>query len=427
MEVLISRIKIRARLYALKKATNRTKRYAVMDAILLKQSAEKHLPSALDLLRRMVAINSFTTNTDGVAALAGLTADCFKELGFTATLAASTHDQHGDHLFLSCGPADQRPLVLVTHLDTVFPPEEEQRNNFGWLEEGDRIYGPGTVDNKGGTVMIWLMMQVLREVNPVLFESTHWLIAANSAEEVIGSDFAERTRERCPDGARAVLVFEGGPVDEEGWHIVTSRKGRAEYRITCTGRAAHAGSNHALGINAVVELSKLLPKVAALTDTAQNLTVNVANIHGGTVLNRVPHEAVAELEMRAFDPAVLARAGEVLEALAGETEAGAQISIQCVGRTRAWPGGAATDQLFLLWQKHAAAMGLHAVPMKRGGLSDANYLCELGPTLDAMGPMGGNAHCSERSADGSKLPEYVQPSSYAPKAVMNLLAITEIL
>jgi glutamate carboxypeptidase len=223
-----------------------------------------------------------------------------------------------------------------------------------------------------------------------------------------------------------VLVFEGAPLDKAGWHIVTSRKGRAEYRITCTGRAAHAGSNHTLGINAVVELSKLLPSVAELTDFTRDLTINVANIHGGTVLNRVPHEAVAELEMRAFDPAVLASAGQALEALAGITEAGAEIRVEQVGGTRAWPGGMETDRLFKLWQKHASAMGEQALSMRRGGLSDANYLCDLGPTLDALGPVGGNAHCSERSVDGTKSPEYVEPSSFVPKAIMNLLAIAEL-
>lgn len=397
-----------------------------MDVAQLKHSAEKHLPKALSWLHRMVKINSFTTNVEGVDELARLTADCFLELGFIPTLTPSAHSQHGHHLFLSRGPLNPKPIVLVTHLDTVFPPEEEILNHFGWLEEGNRIYGPGTVDNKGGTLMIWLMMQVLREVNPALFESTHWLIAANSAEEVIGSDFAERTRDLCPEGAGAVLVFEGAPLDKAGWHIVTSRKGRAEYRITCTGRAAHAGSNHTLGINAVVELSKLLPGVAELTDFTRDLTINVANIHGGTVLNRVPHEAVAELEMRAFDPAVLASAGQALEALAGITEAGAEIRVEQVGGTRAWPGGMETDRLFKLWQKHASAMGEQALSMRRGGLSDANYLCDLGPTLDALGPVGGNPHCSERSVDGTKSPEYVEPSSFVPKAIINLLAIAEL-
>lgn len=398
-----------------------------MDLRLLHQSAEDALPQMLDWLRRMVEINSFTTNIVGVNQLGKLTAGCFAELGFEPESVPATHPQHGSHLFLRRGPAGQPPIVLVTHLDTVFPPEEELVNDFRWQPDGRRIYGPGTVDNKGGTAMIWLMMKVMQERLPDLFESTHWLIAANSAEEVIGSDFANRTRERCPQGVRAVLVFEGGPRDAQGWHLVTARKGRAEFRITCHGRAAHAGSSHASGINAVVELSRVLPAISALTDVKQALTVNIASMHGGTVLNRVPHEAVVELEMRAFDPAVLARVEEAMRFFGGRTEAHGEIVIDCIGRTQAWPGGAATDVLFHAWEKAAARLGLSVVAEQRGGLSDANYLCALGPTLDGLGPVGGNAHCSERSADGSKLPEFVEEDSFVPKAVINVLALAELL
>jgi glutamate carboxypeptidase len=398
-----------------------------MDSARLIESAQQHLPAALEWLRRMVQINSYTSNVAGVDALGRLTAECFAPMGFSAQFIPATDPQHGSHLFLNRGPLGQSAVVLVTHLDTVFPPEEELRNNFHWQPEDSRIYGPGTVDNKGGTALIWLMLRVLMDVHPALFESTTWLIAANSAEEVIGADFADRTSELCHHAARAVLVFEGGPREGKEWHLVTSRKGRSEYRITCTGRAAHAGSSHGEGINAVVELARLLPEVAALTSPSRELTVNIANIHGGTVLNRVPHEATAELEMRAFDPEALSLAGKALESMGGITEGGAQVQIECVGQTRAWPGGIGTQAMFDLWAKHASTLGIKAVPIKRGGLSDANYLCQLGPTLDALGPVGGNAHCSERSFDGAKIPEYVERDSFVPKAVLNLLALEDFL
>ena len=397
-----------------------------MDSARLKQCAQKHLPEALDWLRQMVAINSFTTNVVGVNALSRLTVECFYSLGFSAQTIDSTHPDHASHLFLRRGPSKKKPLVLVTHLDTVFPPEEELKNNFRWHPEGERIYGPGTVDIKGGTMLIWLMLRVLKEMNPELFESTHWLIAANSAEEVIGSDFANATRSICPLGVRANLVFEGGPCDEKGWHIAVARKGRAEYRVTCHGRGAHAGGNFQQGINAIVELSKVLPQISDLSRKDCRLTVNVANIRGGTVLNRVPHEAVVELEMRCFNPRTLERTGQAVIDLAGPTEAGAEIVVECIGRTPSWPGGPDTDELFSHWEKRGQEMGLQVVPVRRGGLSDANYLCLLGPTLDALGPTGGNAHCSERSEDGSKLPEYVIPESFVTKTVLNLLAISDI-
>lgn len=384
-------------------------------------AAERHLPEALDWLKRMVEVNSFTTHPEGVARLGHLTAQCFAGLGLTAEFVPAANPAYGEHLFLRRG--DGPPVVLVTHLDTVFPPEEERRHDFRWREQDGRFYGPGTVDNKGGTILIWLMLRVLQELRPERFAATSWLIAANAAEEVVGSDFADRTRERCPAGARAVLVFEGGPRDAEGWHVVAARKGRLEYCLTASGRAAHAGSGFSQGINAVVELAALLPRLAALSDPARELTVNIATCHGGTVLNRVPHEAVAELEIRAFDPAVLAAAGRAVEACAGRSQAGADIRVERLGQTRAWPGDDATARLSECWQSAGAGLGLPVVVEARGGLSDANYLHDLAPTLDGLGPAGGNAHCSERSADGSKLPEYVERDSFAPKAALNLAAL----
>ena len=45
------------------------------------------------------------------------------------------------------------------------------------------------------------------------------------------------------------------------------------------------------------------------------------------------------------------------------------------------------------------------------------------PTLDGLGPWGDNDHCSERSADGAKLPEFVDVSTFVPKAILNTTAI----
>jgi glutamate carboxypeptidase len=395
----------------------------------LRSHLNRLLPEALSWLEKMVGVNSFTANPDGVNALGKLTAECFADLGFIAEHIPSKDTGHGSHLFLSRGNAEQKPVLLVTHLDTVFPPEEEVANAFRWEPSPAerRIYGPGTVDIKGGTALIWLMLQAMRECQPTLFESTRWMIAANSSEEVRSTDFARCVSEGCPAGARAVLVFEGGPRSGEEWHIVTSRKGRAEYRINAVGKAAHAGSSHADGINAIVALCQPVMAAAALTDPVQDLTVNVARISGGTVLNRVPHEAWAELEMRAFDPQILKGAGDAIVALSSSKAGAAGISVSCLGISPAWKEDSAAAVLAQHWHHAAASLGRQLRSVSRGGLSDANYLCHLGPTLDGLGPSGGNAHCSERTADGSKLPEYVETDSFVPRALLNLLALESAL
>ena len=392
-------------------------------------SVERHLPAALDLLRELVAVNSFTANGPGVERVATITAEAFAPLGFEAEFVPYEVPGSGPHLFLNRpGEDPSDPVLLVTHSDTVFPEEEEERNGFRWDErpsEG-RIYGPGTIDIKGGTVLIWMILRMLREEAPEIFDRTSWRIGANAAEEVTGDDFARAAAKRCGGRARAVLVFEGGPVDELGWHLVTSRKGRSTWRLEAAGRAAHAGSKHHEGINAIDALAAVLPSVSALTNPQKERTVNIGRIEGGTVVNRVPHEAIAEWECRATHPEVLDEADAAFAALSGRTETGAILRATRTGHTTPWPGGGGTDGLFSVWKAAAASAGLSAISVPRGGLSDANHLWRLGPTLDGLGPSGGNAHCSERSADGAKLPEYLEVGSMVPKAVMNALALVEL-
>ena len=151
------------------------------------RSAGAHLPDALDLLRRLVAVNSFTTHAEGVDAVGRLTAEAFAPLGFDAEWIPSRTSGAGHHLFLrKPGTGAKPPVLLVTHSDTVFPAEEEIRHKFRWDErpaEG-RIYGPGTIDNKGGTALIRMILSILREAAPDCFARTSWLVAANAAEEV---------------------------------------------------------------------------------------------------------------------------------------------------------------------------------------------------------------------------------------------------
>ena len=91
-----------------------------------------------------------------------------------------------------------------------------------------------------------------------------------------------------------------------------------------------------------------------------------------------------------------------------------------------WPRNSGTDRLFALWQQVGAKLGLAVESEERGGLSDGNMLWHAVPTLDGLGPYGDNDHCSERSPDGSKLPEYVEISSFVPKAALNAMAVLSL-
>src|SRR5256885_1652048 len=166
------------------------------DSATLKAYLDQQLPAALEILRQMVEINSFTSNPEGVNRLARFTAECFAPLGFAAEYVPSTDPEFGAHLAMTRRGHSSGNIAMISHLDTVFPPEEEARNNFHWRPEGGRIYGPGTHDIKGGTVMMWLVLCALRKEAPTLFEDVTWRLFLNSSEETLSHDFGDVCRSR---------------------------------------------------------------------------------------------------------------------------------------------------------------------------------------------------------------------------------------
>jgi glutamate carboxypeptidase len=405
----------------------------MLNAAQLNSYLQAELPGALELLRQMVGINSFTLNPEGVNRLAQFTADSFAPLGFRAEQVDSTNPRFGQHLVLTRRGRGSKSIAMISHLDTVFPPEEEARNHFHWSVEGDRIFGPGTHDIKGGTVMMWLVLKALQTHAPEVFEDLTWKLFLNSSEEMYSPDFGEVCRSRFEPHTLAALVFEAeGRLGPE--HLmVTARKGRATWRVTVSGRGSHAGGKHSHGANAVVQLGQLLPRIAALTDYSRDLTVNVATVNGGTVLNRVPHEAVAEGELRAFTAEVYNHGKTSLLALAGPGEVRSSadgypcdIKVEILTESRPWPRNDATNRLCEFWIQAGRKWNYPINTSERGGLSDGNQIWDMVPALDGLGPWGDGDHCSERSADGSKLPEYVEISSFVPKAAVNVEAILQL-
>lgn len=394
----------------------------------------QNLPSYLEMLRQMVVINSFTANPAGVDKLGRLTAEMFAPLGFIAETIPSVDPEFGHHLVLTRPGQSGRKIGLVSHLDTVFPPDEEIRNDFHWREEGDRIYGPGTADIKGGTVLVYMMLDALRTLAADVYDDVTWVILLDASEERDGADFGQLCRERLTGDTRACLIFEGGRVDGRDNWVVVARKGMAVYRVTARGKAAHAGSAHEQGANAIVQLAEAVRRIHGFVDYERALTFNVGTVQGGTVTNRVPHLAVAEVEMRAFEVPVYDSGVAAMMAMPETASVGSAdgifactLDVEIVRKTAPWPRNEGTDRLLAVWQAAAAEIGVRVIPEERGGLSDGNYFWDAIPTLDGLGVSGANAHCSERSEDGSKEQEFCEVSSFVPKTVLNVTAVLKLL
>ena len=137
--------------------------------------------------------------------------------------------------------------------------------------------------------------------------------------------------------------------------------------------------------------------------------------------------------MRAFDKVIFDEGVAKLKTLAGDARVRSadgstcRIQIDVFEVTRPWPRNEMTDSLIDTWQRTADKLGWRVLPEARGGLSDGNHTWDFVPTLDGLGPGGGNAHCSVQDPENGLEQEYLYLPSLLPKTILNVMALRSLL
>jgi len=266
--------------------------------------------------------------------------------------------------------------------------------------EGGRLYGPGAFDMKGGIVNALWAMRALRELK--LMSSRRVTLLITSDEE-IGSEASRALIEAEARDHEVVLVLE--PAHPPRASLKTWRKGVGDYRVTVTGRAAHAGAAHDEGINAIAELARHVLAIEALTDYTAGTTVNVGVIRGGTRSNVVPEQAWAEVDYRVMDMTEAARVDAFMRGLKPQRDG---IKLAVTGGLNRPPmvRTPAIGALYTRAEAIAAELGLPLTETGTGGGSDGNFTAALGePTLDGLGVVGDGGHALHEHVILSSLPE----------------------
>lgn len=210
-----------------------------------------------------------------------------------------------------------------------------------------------------------------------------------TGDEEIGSPSSRQLIEDEARDASACFVLEASGNDGA---LKTSRKGVSRYRLELTGRAAHAGLEPELGINAGLELATQLLRVAELGDAEQGTSVTPTNLAAGTTSNTVPAEGWLEVDCRAWTVGEQERVDAAIRALRPTLD-GSELAV-VGGINRPPMEGTHTAQLYAWAVEEAGMLGL-AGPGEAsvGGGSDGNFAAGVGtPTLDGLGAVGGGAH-----------------------------------
>jgi glutamate carboxypeptidase len=284
---------------------------------------------------------------------------------------------------------DARPLMLLGHLDTVWPLGTLAKMPFR-VHQG-RIWGPGTLDMKAGVAMGLTAIEAL----VVTGKLQRPVVMLLTGDEEVGSATSRAVIEKRAQQCSAVFVLE--PAQGLAGAYKTARKGVGDYTLRIQGVAAHAGVDFERGASAIAELAYQLEQVRAFTDLGRGLTVNAGVIRGGTRTNVVAAAAEAEIDVR------IARAADAqrLETKFRGLRVRDQRCVLDVSGGMNRPPMERTPATVALYRRAAtlaAELGFALAEAATGGGSDGNFTSALGvPTLDGMGAVGEGAHAFHES------------------------------
>jgi glutamate carboxypeptidase len=281
--------------------------------------------------------------------------------------------------------AGESGILVLGHMDTVHPVGTLAQ--LPWRREGERAYGPGIYDMKGGN---FLVLEAVRLLAKAGVETPLPVTVLFTSDEEVGSPSTRDLIEAEAAKARFVLVPEPGGADDS---VVTGRYAIARFNLKTVGRPSHAGARLAEGRSAIRAMARKIIEVEAMT--SDDCTFSVGVIHGGQWVNCVATTCRAEALSMAKRQADLDRGVERMLAMSGTADDVAFHVERGVTRP-VWEPDAATLSLYETARGIARDIGFDIPHRSAGGGSDGNFTGALGiPTLDGLGVLGGGGHTLE--------------------------------
>ena len=360
------------------------------------QFCQEHRSDMLEVLKRMVELESPSDNKAAVDHLGEYLALEFASLG--GTVKFFPQPDCGNHLKVEFPGSSTKPVLLLGHFDTVWP--LGTLGTMPFRVDNGRAFGPGVYDMKAGIAMMMFAMRALRSAGRS--NSDRPVSILLDTDEEVGSTTGRPVVESTAKNCEAVLVLE--PSQTIKGMLKTARKGVGDYTIRVRGRASHAGVDFEKGHSAVIELSRQILEIAKFTDVARGITVNPGVVQGGTRTNVVAAEAVAEVDIRI---ARAADAAELEKKFAALRPVDPNCTVEVTGGLNRPPmeRTEGTVRLFRLAQEQAKSMGMPLDEASTGGGSDGNFTSAMGiPTLDGLGAVGEGAHAVNESILLEELP-----------------------
>lgn len=303
--------------------------------------------------------------------------------------------------------SNKQPIVLSAHIDTVFP-----LGSFTPLirYEGDRLYGPGTRDCKGGVVAGFYAMDILEQIG---YTDRPIMLILQSDEETNSVGSNKATINYMIEKSKNAVAFLNLEGHRPGF-VVSARKGINTYLFKVYGKAAHACECEK-GASAILEASHKIIELEKIKGEGA-ITSSCGLIKGGTAKNTVPDYCEFTAEFRYITDEEKAKIEKIVEKVSNTCFVkGCSCKVEIIGNRCSMP---LEKRNLDLLDKINNALKKSDMPildhyLDFGG-SDAADITRAGiPCLDELGLTGGPVHV---------LDEYIYTNSLF-ECVKKLVAI----
>lgn len=373
----------------------------------ISKRAEERLPQTLEMLQQIVEFESPSNEKAAVDQLVDhLESQIMLRGGQIERIA---QPEYGDLLIARWSGNGSEPILVMTHIDTVWPLGTIDR--LPCTMDGDVGRGPGIYDMKASVAMMLTALDILIDTDSIGRPIT-WLI---NTEEEVGSPVSRSCIESLAKESSTVMCLEPPVPPDDA--LKTQRKGVGMFTMTVSGRAAHAGADHASGVSAIDELAQQIQWLHSLTDYDSGTTVNVGVIAGGTKRNVVAADATALIDLRVETMAEADRIVPIVQSASPMIDG---TTVRVEGELNRPPMERSPHVLgaFEKASEIAGTIGQSINESSTGGGSDGNFTAALGvPTIDGLGCPGDGAHAET---------EHIQIAKVAPRTALIAALLTDL-
>lgn len=380
------------------------------DQLLKKAEAEQK--AYLSTVKELVDIDTGTGQAPGLKTVSAMLVERLKALGAEVTTSPASPSA-GDNIVGILKGSGSKTFLLMVHYDTVFGPGTAAKRPF--RVDGERAYGPGVADAKGGVAMILHSLQLLQDQK---FKDFGTLTVLFNPDEETGSSGSKQIIAEL--ARKHDYVFSYEPPDKDAVTVATN--GINGVFLDVKGKSSHAGSAPEAGRNAAMELAHQMLQLKDLGDPAKGTTVNWTLIKGGDKRNIIPSSASAEADMRYSDlgesDRVLADGQRIVQKKLIE---GTEVALRLEKGRPPLAKNPGSDQLAKTAQALYGKIGRSIEPIAMRFGTDAGYAYVPGSAkpavLETMGVVGAGLHADD---------EYIELSSIAPRLYLTVSLIQQL-